>query len=436
MILSFRVKNFRSFAEDAVLSMRPVKAYKEYQENIFRNDNVEVLKIAGVYGANASGKSNLVNAIRTMRKILLGSLRRSSVDAIEAEPFELDVDKRTSPTEFNMEMLIDNHVYRYGFSVTKQEVVSEWLFRSLGRQRSVERVMFIRDANTLLESNKQSLPELKTLDMKTLLPNSLLLPRLDQLNNIVAKKVMRWFYDLRVLSGSYSSNYGDYSATHFDDDTFRDKMMRILRFADSSIENVSVKKQEMEVGDLPFRIRMAIPRNAKNVSVQSQTVLVSRRDSNGEHIAFDLEEKESEGTQKMFEMSGPLTDILNTGNILVIDEMEAKLHPILTRKLVGLFRSAEWNPKNAQLLFVTHDATLLRYAGLRRDQIWFCEKNRACESELYCLAEVKSDEKARQEDNLEKKYLEGRFGAVPRFADGLRRSEMERTHESETIEEN
>lgn len=436
MILSFRVKNFRSFAEDAVLSMRPVKAYKERPENIFRQNNVDVLKIAGVYGANASGKSNLVKAIRAMRKILLGSLRRSSVDDIEAEPFELDVDKRTSPTEFDMEMLIDNHVYRYGFSVTKQAVSSEWLFRSLGGQRSVERVLFIREANTLLESNKQAMPELKAFDMKTLLVNSLLLPRLDQLNNVVAKRIMRWFYDVHVLSGSYSSDYGGYSASHFDDDDFHGKMMRILQLADSSIEDVSVKKQEMYVRELPIHIRMKLPRDAKGMSVESQTVLVSRRDSNGERVSFDIDEKESEGTRKMFELSGPLTDILNTGSILVIDEMEAKLHPLLTRKLVGLFRSAEWNPKNAQLVFVTHDATLLLHAGLRRDQIWFCEKGRSCASELYCLSEVKASEKARREDNLEKKYLEGRFGAVPRFADAVRRLKVERSNESKVNEEN
>ena len=436
MILSFRVKNFRSFAEDAVLSLRPVQAYKEHQENIFRNDNVEVLKIAGVYGANASGKSNLVKAIRTMRRILLGSLRRSSVDDIEAEPFELDVDKRTSPTEFDMEMFIDNHVYRYGFSVTKQAVASEWLFRSLGGQRSVERVLFIREGNALLESSKQLLPELKTFEMNTLLSNSLLLPRLDQLNNVAAKKIMRWFYDVRVLSGSYSSDYGGYSASHFDENGFHDKMMRILRLADSSIEDVSVKKQEMSVGALPLHIRMQLPRSAKDVSVESQSVLVSRRDSIGVSIPFDIDEKESEGTRKMFELSGPLTDILNTGSNLVIDEMEAKLHPLLTRKLVGLFRSAEWNPKNAQLIFVTHDVTLLLHAGLRRDQIWFCEKGKSCVSELYCLSEVKSTVKARREDNLEKKYLEGRFGAVPKFADGLRRVKEVSQNEPKVNEEN
>ena len=435
MILSFRVKNFRSFAEDAVLSMRPVKAYKERPENVCKQKVVDVLKIAGVYGANASGKSNLVKAIRTMRKILLGSLRRSSVDDIEAEPFELDADKRSSPTEFDMEMLIDNHVYRYGFSVTKQAVASEWLFRSLGGQRSVERVLFIRDANVLLESNKQSLPELRTLGMKTLLPNSLLLPRLDQLNNVVAKRIMRWFYDVRVLSGSYSSDYGGYSVSHFDDDGFHGKMIRILQLADSSIEDVSVKKKEMDVRELPLHIRMNLPRNAKSVSVESQTVLVSRRDSLGERIFFDIDEKESEGTRKMFELSGPLTDILNNGSILVIDEMEAKLHPLLTRRLVGLFRSPEWNPENAQLVFVTHDATLLLHAGLRRDQVWFCEKGRSCASELYCLSEVKASEKARREDNLEKKYLEGRFGAVPRFADTVRRLKVESQNESKTDEE-
>ncbi len=434
MILSFRVKNFRSFAEDAVLSMRPVKAYKERKENICRQNNVDVLKIAGVYGANASGKSNLVKAIRTMCRILLRSLRRSSVDDIEAEPFELDADKRTSQTEFDMEMLIGNHVYRYGFSVTKQAVSSEWLFRSLGGQRSVERILFIREGNALLESNKQSLPELKAFKMKTLLPNSLLLPRLDQLNNAVAKGIMQWFYNVRVLSGSRSSDYDRYSARHFGDPLFHDTMMRIMRFADSSIADVDVDMRDVGMDEMPPRFRMRLPKDTE-MSLEARLVWVKRYGKQGDMIPFDLEEKESEGTIKMFELSGPLTDILNTGSILVIDEMEAKLHPLLTRKLVGLFRSAEWNPRNAQLVFVTHDATLLRHAGLRRDQIWFCEKNRACESELYCLSEVKSDEKARQEDNLEKKYLEGRYGAVPRFADGVRLLKEESQDEPKTDEE-
>jgi len=117
----------------------------------------------------------------------------------------------------------------------------------------------------------------------------------------------------------------------------------------------------------------------------------------------------------MFELSGPLTDILNKGGVLVIDEMEAKLHPLLTRRIVRVFNTPQTNPQNAQLILVTHDATLLHLGRLRRDQIWFCEKDRSGASSLYCLAEIRSTAKARREDNLEKKYLEGRFGAIPSF---------------------
>lgn len=416
MILSFRTRNFRSFAEDVVISMRPVRAYKEHGENMHHINDVDVLKVAAVYGPNASGKSNLVKAIAFMRRTVVDSLKRGSVDKIDVEPFDLDEQKRMEPSEFDIEILIGDYVYRYGFSVRDDSVVAEWLYRSRGGARSVARTLFIREGNKILESNSRILREMDFLDMKTLLSNSLLLPRLDQLNNETAKKIMRWFANLQVLFGSRSQRYGAFSVRHIDDVEFRDKMMQFLRFADSSIKDVYVKSRAVEWEELPMRMRMALPRKAReSFAVEEHTVLVSRFDRQGKQVPFDLEEKESEGTIKMFELSGPLTDILKNGRTLVIDEMEAKLHPLLTKRIVSLFSSEIWNPKNAQLIFITHDVTIMRHSGLRRDQIWFCDKDRYGVSDLYSLAEVKSTAKARREDNLEKKYLEGRFGAVPRF---------------------
>ena len=417
MILSFRVKNFRSIADDAILSMRPVKAYKEHLGNVHHSEIVDILKVAGVYGANASGKSNLVKAFGAMRNILLGSLRRSSVDDIDTEPFELDPAKLDEPSEFDMEMLVGDYVYRYGFSVTQKMVVAEWLFRSSGEQRAISKPLFIRDGAAILEHNKRVLRELDTFDIATLLPNALLLPRLDQLNNAISKDIMGWFKNLNALSGSFSSRYTDYSTRHINDVAFRDNMLRLIRMADNSIQDVSVNTREMRIDDLPPRIRRAIPDEAKVRSIEAKEVMVVRKDASGADVAFDMDEKESEGTIKIFELSGPITDILNHGSILVIDEMEAKLHPSLSRRLVLLFLSERSNPNHAQLIFVTHDATLLHTVGLRRDQVWFCEKDISGRSNFYCLAEIRSESKTRKQDNLEKKYLEGRFGAVPYFAD-------------------
>lgn len=416
MILSFRVKNFRSIAEDAILSMRPVRAYKEHLENVHRSGNIEILKVAGIYGANASGKSNLVKAFDAMRRILFGSLQRSSVDDIDVEPFELDPQKKNEPSEFDMEMLIGDYVYRYGFSVTEKSVVAEWLFRSSGEQRAVSKPLFVREGSAILEANKKVFRELKNLDMATILPNALLLPKLDQSNSDVAKRIMRWFKDVNVLSGSFSSTYNPYSARHINDVAFHDNMMKLIRLADQSILNVAVNTREVRMDDLPARVRRTIPDDIKIRSIEEKSVMMLRRNVDGEHVFFDIVEKESEGTMKIFELSGPLTDILNRGRILVIDEMEAKLHPLLTRRLVLLFMSEQSNPNHAQLIFVTHDATLLRSVGLRRDQVWLCEKDKMGRTDLYCLAEIRSQSGARKEDNLEKKYLEGRFGAVPYFA--------------------
>ena len=416
MLLSFRVKNFRSFADEAIFSMRPVNAYKEFEQNLCEIKRINVLKVAGIYGPNASGKSNVIRAIGAMRHILFDSLRRSSVDKIDVEPFELNSINRSAPTEFDIEMIIDNYVYRYGFSVTRDSVVAEWLYRSLGGQRVVSHVMFIREGKSILEFNKSCFNELKkSFDIETLLPNALLLPRLDQYNNRISKRVMGWFKNLNVLSGISSSKYGEYSARNFQREDFQEKMLSVIKLADSTIKKISIKTEEISADELPFNVRMRLPQSLRGFLVESRTVSVDRLDSEGCNVPFDLDDQESEGTKKLFEMSGPLVDILNKGSVLVIDELEAKLHPSLTRKIVSLFQSKDWNPNNAQLIFVTHEVTLLRRASLRRDQIWFCEKGRSCKSELYCLAEVQSTKRTRSEDNLEKKYLEGRFGAIPNF---------------------
>ena len=415
MLLSFRMRNFRSFADEAVLSMRPVKAYGEHEDNLIKRDGFSVLKVAAIYGPNASGKSNVIKGIGTMRRLLLQSARRNSVDKLDVEPFELNAETRTEPTLFEVSLLLSGKSYRYGFVATTEAIVAEWLGVSLGGSRSVERMLFIREGSQLKERQLRYLPELEHFELSTLLPNTLLLSRLDQLNCSIAKMVMKWFSNLSVLSGSNSERYGGYSSAHFNEPDFHSQMMEFVRFADSSIEDVSIKSHALTWDELPLAVRDRFQTSRERFRAVGTEVLVTRSDRQGNAIPFDMEEKESEGTAKMFALSGPLTDILNKGRVLVIDEMEAKLHPLLTRKIVRVFNSPGMNPFDAQLLFVTHDATLLKLGNLRRDQIWFCEKNDFCESTLYCLAEIRSTAKARREDNLEKKYLEGRFGAIPRF---------------------
>lgn len=402
MLISFRFKNFRSFAGEASLSMRPIKAYGEYPENVSSADNSKVLKVAAIYGANASGKSNVIKGLGAMRNIVLHSLRMSSVDTLEVEPFALDEESISRPTLFEVSMALNGKMFRYGFAATTEHIEAEWLGVSVGGPRSVERMLFTREGTVIESFNRRYLPELAKFEVSTLLPNALILPRLDQLNNAIAKAAMKWFSDLAVLSGSRSSRYGLYSADHIQDSAFHARMLQFIRFADSSIEDVSVSGRDVGWDE------MRPPRRLQDVTV-------TRTSRQGQAVPFEMNGKESEGTAKMFELSGPLTDILNKGGVLVIDEMEAKLHPLLTRRIVRVFNTPQTNPQNAQLILVTHDATLLHLGRLRRDQIWFCEKDRSGASSLYCLAEIRSTAKARREDNLEKKYLEGRFGAIPSF---------------------
>lgn len=415
MLISFRMENFRSFSEQAMISMRPVKAYGEHLENQVEVDGCPLLKVAAIYGPNASGKSNIVKGFAAMRRLVLHSLQTSSVDALKVEPFELDVEKETAPTLFEVSMLLRGRIYRYGFAATRERVMAEWLGMTHVGGRAVERMLFVREGDVLKSHNRRLFPELSKMDISTLLPNALLLPRMDQLNDATAKSVMRWFKNMSVLSGSESARYGGYSSEHIDEAAFHDRMLQFVRFADSSISDVLTRREEMRWEDLPPAIRARHTRPQGFVSAEAVEVFVTRRNRQGDIVKFDIDDKESEGTAKMFELSGPLTDILNSGSVLVIDEMESKLHPLLTRRIIRVFNSALSNPNNAQLVFVTHDATLLRSARLRRDQVWFCEKDGYGASSLYCLAEIRSTAKARREDNLEKKYLEGRFGAIPVF---------------------
>lgn len=415
MLISFRMQNFRSFAGEASLSMRPIKAYGEHFENVVSIGDSGVLKVAAIYGANASGKSNVVKGIGTMRRLVLHSLRMSSVDSLAVEPFGLDETTISQPTLFEVSIVLNGKIVRYGFAATMERIVAEWLGISAGGARSIERLLFTREGDKIESFNRRNIPELAKFEVSTLLPNALLLPRLDQLNNPMAKSVMKWFSDLTVMSGSRSSRYGRYSADHIQDKAFHDRMMQFIQFADSSVEEVSTRTRDIDWDDLPDFVRLGRSRPSGRFRAETHEVMFSRTNRQGRVIPFEMGEKESEGTEKMFALSGPLTDILNKGSVLVIDEMEAKLHPLLTRRIVRVFNSPKTNPLNAQLIFVTHDATLLHLGRLRRDQVWFCEKDRSCVSTLYSLAEIRSTAKARREDNLEKKYLEGRFGAVPSF---------------------
>jgi len=418
MLLSFRVRNFRSIAGEVVLSLRPVDAYHELEENIITKARVKALNTVAIYGANASGKSNIVKAARFMQRTVMRSNRVNSVDSLHTDPFLLDPSMAAVPSLFEMEFVIDERVYRYGFELTDYAIQSEWLFTSLGGTRTVERPLFIREGNTLTRTNRRLMPETVKFDMSTLLPNALLLPRLDQLNGAVAKRMMRWFADLKVLSASNTSGFSEYTTHALSNQSMHDEILRFVRLADHVVDDVRSETQEMDFSTLPSVLRRAVASGEAQIATKRQIVNMMRKDVDGNSVTFDLSTQESEGTAKMYSLAGPLVDILKNGYIAFVDELEAMLHPILTRKIIRMFSNPEINGNSAQLVFVSHDALQFKmgFGRLRRDQIWLCDKDSRGRTDLYCISDMKSNARIRREEDFGRKYLEGRYGGVPVFA--------------------
>ncbi len=408
MLLQFSVGNFRSFSSRVTLSLDAVKAFKEYQENVFESGAYRLLTSAAVYGANASGKSNLIKAMDFMRDFVLTSAKSNSTDEIAAEPFRLDKQTLGRPSFFEVVFLIDEWTYRYGFEVTSKEVRSEWLFRSKG-PRGKSFCLFKRERDGIDVSDDY--PEGKGREEDTR-DNALFLSTVDQRNGASAHQIIKWFSELKLISGMHDFAYLDFTGKKLTESNYKKKITAFIRHVDESVTDIAVREKQIP----EELLRRFPPEFAKKVMPpRSFTFERIQRDGDKENgkVSFDLEDDESAGTAKMLGLAGPWIDILENGRIAFVDELEAKLHPHLVRQLVRLFNSTGTNPQNAQLVFVTHDTNLLTYGGLRRDQIWFCEKDRRGATDLYSLAEIK----VRKTDPLARDYLNGRYGAVPYFGD-------------------
>lgn len=416
MLLSFRVANFRSIANEMELSLRPMAKYHRKGENVYSLPQAQALNVVSIYGANASGKSNIVKAIGFMRRTVLRSANLGSVDRLHVEPFLLNETFVQEPSLFEVTFMARGQVYRYGFRLSDTQVVEEWLFVSKRDEEDLERALFIREGGKLLRTDRRSLPKLRVLDMDSLLPNVLLLSRLDQLNNTTAKVVMRWFKDLKVLTGSHFPKWETYTAQKLSDGSYCNAIKNFVRMADPNIIDVIGEVYPVDMSKVPSFFREMI-KDKESASIQEYRTQMMRRRKDGGLVAFDLDEAESEGTAKMFDIAGPIVDILLNGYTVVVDELEAMLHPLLTRRIIQLFADSKSNPKQAQLIFVSHDVSQLsnRFGVLARDQIWFCAKDCFGQTELYSLAEVKQSSPEELED-FDKKYLEGRYGGIPTFS--------------------
>ncbi len=411
MLVAFSVENYRSFKERVTLSMLAADLSSKPptldSSNVFQpRDDLKLLTSAAIYGANASGKSNLVAALSFMRSYILNSSRETSLrEPVNITPYRLSTETEKSPSRFEIVFVQQGTIYRYGFLVSRRQVEEEWLYAATGKK---EAYLFER-AHEEIRVNRRTFKEGDGVEERTR-PNALFLSATAQWNGKRAGKILEWFEKMTVNAGVDDSSTQRRLVQRYGSEDLPLDLIDFVRRLDLGIEDMRLEREparELQLRDDDGSVRIASVGGSTRVRTTH-----SKYDEKGGVVGtelFDLLANELQGTRRLFTLAEPILAALRSGAPLVIDEMDARLHPILTCAIVGLFNSPETNPKHAQLIFTTHDTNLLGSDLFRRDQIWFVEKSRRGELTLYSLAEYK----VRNDAAYEKNYIAGRYGAIP-----------------------
>ena len=404
MLIRFSFKNFKSFKDENLLDMEAT-SLKEHEYNIAKTENIDLLKVAAIYGANASGKTNVLQAFDYMKKRILvsdDSKKNSPIDEENIYSFMINNEE----VSLEVEILAKNdRIYKYGFEVLKNSIVSEWLYiKKVNKFYSI----FEREKNNVTMKSNNKISGLANIDERTLFLN--IYSKIDK-DNEDFNNVYEWFVNANYLDLG-NPRFEDFinnriSLKILSDEKYKKELLRFIKTFDSGIEGIKTTPDSIE----------EVQNNNRVVKVE----LIHRGEDNKlKALPLDLE---SNGTRKMFHLFDFFMDALKNGMVLFIDELDAKLHPLLTRYIINLFHNSETNIGNGQLIYSTHDTVNLNKDTFRRDEIWFTEKNRDGVSEIYALSDyiLEDDEysknkigkKVRNDATYNKDYLTGRYGAIP-----------------------
>lgn len=415
MLLQFSVSNYRSIKDTITLSMLS----SSENENSFKIKKYNLLNSAVIYGANASGKSNLLRAMGFMGRIVLNKTKViQSTDTLPHDPFRLNSSTKDASSTFEIVFFIDEIKYRYGFELDNTTVYAEWLYAN---EKGKEAKLFYRDS----EEEEYVNPKFKegyiffdnSKSKIRVSLNQLFIWKCDQDGGEISKSILKWFSRFNLIDGLDHGGYISYTMKKMEDLTFKNEMINLVKTADIGIENITMEEEDVpldmiEKMGLPIDLKEEILKDGGLKSVSINTYHKKFDENNNEigNEIFELDDEESLGTRKFFKMSAPILNTLQEGKILIIDELDASLHPMLTKHLIKLFSDKNINTKNAQLIFATHDTNLLKPQIFKRDQIWFTEKDKYGSTILYSILEIKG---VRATDDFEKQYLQGKYGAVP-----------------------
>ncbi len=414
MLVEFTVNNYKSIKDTMKFSM--LTSSKD-EGNYFPIRTYNLLRSSIIYGANASGKSNFLKAMAFMGRFVLNKYKiLQSVDTLPHEPFKLCDDTENSSSSFEIVFFINEIKYRYGFEMDNKKVYSEWLFAD---EKGKESKLFFRDTEEKEYVNPNKFKEGhiffdKKEEKIKVSDNQLFIWKCDQDDGEISKKILQWFNQFNMINGVENKGYINFTMEKMENDLFKNEIVKLVKTADIGIEDIDVEEEE-----IPLEVLEFLPDTLKDKLINDGAKAIklntvhNKFDRDGNVIGktiFELNKEESIGTRKFFDMSAPILDTLKNGKVLIIDELDASLHPILTQYLIKLFHNEDVNTKKAQLIFATHDTNLLNRTLFRRDQIWLTEKNKYGATDLYSLAELKN---VRKKEDFESQYIQGKYGAIP-----------------------
>lgn len=431
MLLRFTIENMFSFQGCETLDMLAAKTCKErINEATFSvpgdGRGRRVLKVAAIYGANASGKSNLLRSFHLFTEFVRSSSLGILTDSrVPVSPF-LHVSKWEGvppPSRMEVVFVHGNYLYRYGFSATGIEIIEEWLYRKeIARKyaRDVELFVRYKDGDKDVIQPSDAFEKADRLIVEKTRRNALFLSTASMLAVPEAMEIVQNCFGRMAVFSADSDVMNVQTSKMIVENRFKEKILSFLMHTDETIARIEVEQK-----NVTNEFTSIVGKSAGEAYVLEPRVFLKNPHGAVYEQSIPLEKIVSRGTFKAFHLAGPMFEALESGGVMMVDELDCRLHPILVRQIIRLFNSRESNPKNAQLIFNTHDTNLLndkvfdpkeeRYENLlRRDQIYFVERDSDYASHLYSLIEFKKDGKmVRTDASYEKDYLNGLYGSIP-----------------------
>ena len=430
MLIDFTVKNFLSIKTEQTLSLLASDSNPNGNNcklTPIENGKYKLLSFVGLYGPNASGKSNLIKAILELIQLILFSHKFNIDEPIPSyKPFKFDPEYVNRNVSFEIEFIVDSIRYLYSVEFSKTKIEKEELY--FWPKNKISKI-FVRKGTAPIETGVYYKGEKKLIE-KQLLPNTLFLSKAANSQNEMLQPIYRYFrdhYNLHVQMDSSSTPFHETTSRLYEEDGtfYKDLVVRILNAGDLNIKDIKIVKDENVNKKLQSVIMHnsedahPIPSSFKDMILNSLIYTVylgheiySEGKKIDEIVYLNLERDESSGTLKMYDMAIEVIDSLKNGTTLLIDEFNSGLHSHLNKFIVNLFLDPNINRKGAQLIISTHDTCVLDLKSIRRDQVWFTDKDKYGATELYCLDEFDKDQ-VRSSSNFSKWYLDGRFKAIP-----------------------